>query len=67
MIRAFITLDETNPNLPVPDLHVNGHVFLMSEQELHRLVEDAQWALGAIVGTRAVHWGNLADKYRSKS
>lgn len=63
MSRAFITVDETSPNLPIPELNINGQVFKMSERELKALVEEAQWALGCIQGIRIGHWQNLTGKY----
>ena len=59
MSRAFIMLDETNLNQPTPELSINGHVFKMSERELQALIEEAQWAMGAISGIRATYWSTL--------
>jgi len=63
MPRAFITVDETDPNFPVPELNINGCIFKMSERELRMLMEEGQWALGAISGVRMAHWTNLVKKY----
>lgn len=65
MPRAFITVDETSPNLPMPELNINGCVFRMSERELQCPVEEAQWALGIIAGTRSRHWRTLGQFYYS--
>lgn len=61
MTRAFIVVDETN--YAVPELHINGQIFRMSEQELIALVEEAKWALGHISGKRLGTWQTLATKY----
>ena len=66
MSRAFIVVDETRPNAPVPELHANGGVLRMSERELIALIEDAQYALGHISGVRQAHRANLGKLYEVK-
>lgn len=67
MSRAFITVDETCPNIPVPELHVNGGTLRMSEREFTQLVEEAQWALGCIAGVRRSYWATLGKYVEVKN
>lgn len=66
MSRVFISIDETNPNAPKAELHINGRVLMMSEQELSALYENARWAVGHVSDIRRNHWHNLADKYKGE-
>ena len=64
MSRAFITVDESVFNSPIPELNINGQVFRMSERELNLLAEEIKWAQGCITAVRAMHWKTLANKYK---
>ncbi len=66
MSRIFMGLDETNPMKPVPCIYIQGveKPLMLSERELHTLVEEIQWILGHISGKRSAEWLNLANKYK---
>jgi len=66
MSRIFISLDETDPAKPTPCVHIHGceYVMRLTERELHVLIEEAQWILGHMSGSRRERWANLANKYK---
>ena len=68
MSRIFIAVDETNPKRPVPCIHIQDipQPLMLSEQELVKLVDEANWALLSIGVAREKEWKNLACKYKGE-
>ena len=66
MGRAYITVDETNPNLPTARLHVGDQVLTLSEIDLAELQEGCSWALGSMGQLRARYWQSLTTKNHSR-
>ena len=47
-MRIFITINETNPLEPMPELHINGYRMLLTKFELKNLAAEINWALNVM-------------------
>jgi predicted CoA-binding protein len=63
MHTPFLSVSDTNVNVPQVSLHVAGKEFMLTEREVTKLANEILWAQTKIREQRATYWKTLPQKY----